>query len=395
MIKIAIYMTGKPNNGGSYQFWLSIIKALSELPREQYEVHLYSNNDNWMQVADGYSIVGKKISIYDNFWSKMANYMYEKVPCKLSLYFFKQFVPGVKEVSENMPDLWIAQVTDAVSNLYNIPVMIPIFDLMHRYERKFSEVKDKYEEREKLYKEQCKTAEIVIADSEVGKKQIFESYSDCRVGLEHHIAVLPFIPPDYIYHYHNIANVPYKLYSKYFFYPAQFWTHKNHINLIKAMYKLKKSGIETNLILVGSEQNNRNIVEHLIAQYDLRDNVEILGYVTNDEMVYLYKHACALIMPTFFGPTNIPQLEAFQLGCPVATSRIYGIPDQVGDAALLFDPDSVDEIADCMEKLWNNDEMCQMLIKRGQEKALQWGQKQFNMKFKTIIDSYFDNKRGK
>ena len=82
-------------------------------------------------------------------------------------------------------------------------------------------------------------------------------------------------------------------------------------------------------------------------------------------------------MPTLFGPTNIPQLEAFELGCPVATSNIYGIPEQVGDAALLFNPESVDEIAGCIEKLWEDDKLCTELIEKGEKRAAKWGQKEF------------------
>lgn len=91
-------------------------------------------------------------------------------------------------------------------------------------------------------------------------------------------------------------------------------------------------------------------------------------------------------MPTFFGPTNIPQLEAFVLECPVATSKIYGIPDQVKDAALLFDPNSVEEIADCINRLWQDDELCRKLIERGKKRADEWNQKHFTMKLISIIE---------
>ena len=82
-------------------------------------------------------------------------------------------------------------------------------------------------------------------------------------------------------------------------------------------------------------------------------------------MPEFYRRARAMVMPTFFGPTNIPPLEAFALGCPVAVSNIYGIPEQVGDAALLFDPNSVEEIADCIERLWQDDALCASLISKG------------------------------
>jgi len=92
-------------------------------------------------------------------------------------------------------------------------------------------------------------------------------------------------------------------------------------------------------------------------------------------------------MPTFFGPTNIPQLEAFALGCPVATSRIYGIPDQVGDAALLFDPASVDEIYEALVRLWTDDALCAVLKARGYAHAKRWGRPQFRGRVREIIEA--------
>ena len=90
-------------------------------------------------------------------------------------------------------------------------------------------------------------------------------------------------------------------------------------------------------------------------------------------------------MPTYYGPTNIPPLEAFSVGCPVAISGIYGMPEQVGDAALLFNPDSVDEIASSIRRLWTDDKLCAELSEKGSKKAAQWGQKQFNERLRGII----------
>ena len=92
-------------------------------------------------------------------------------------------------------------------------------------------------------------------------------------------------------------------------------------------------------------------------------------------------------MPTYFGPTNIPQLEAFALGCPVATSRIYGIPAQVGDAALLFDPGSVDQIFDCLQRLWTDDALCADLAEKGRHHAANWGPEQFRDRLLQIVET--------
>ena len=88
-----------------------------------------------------------------------------------------------------------------------------------------------------------------------------------------------------------------------------------------------------------------------------------------------------------FGLTNILQLEVLHLCCPVATSSVYAIPDQVGDVALLFDSKSVEEIADCIRRQWLDDDLCRLLVGRGKKKASEWGQLlQFNEAFRKIIN---------
>ena len=77
----------------------------------------------------------------------------------------------------------------------------------------------------------------------------------------------------------------------------------------------------------------------------------------------------------------------FVLGCPVAVSNIYGMPEQVGDAALLFDPKNVDEIATVLERLWIDDDLCATLIERGKKWSEKWGPSRFNQRLKDIVET--------
>jgi glycosyltransferase involved in cell wall biosynthesis len=81
----------------------------------------------------------------------------------------------------------------------------------------------------------------------------------------------------------------------------------------------------------------------------------------------LYAEAAALAMPTFFGPTNIPILEAFAMGCPVVTSDIRGIREQTDGAAILVDPRSPESIADGLQRMLTSSEERNALICRGRE----------------------------
>ena len=231
----------------------------------------------------------------------------------------------------------------------------------------------------------------ILVDSNIGKQQLVESY-DVQPDRVH---VLPTIPPKYIYsdRVPDNFNSRYSLPEKFIFYPAQFWSHKNHESLIKAIAALKHNLPDLKLVFVGSKKNGYDAAFKLVCDLGLKDSILFLGYVLNEDITEIYRRARAMVMPTFFGPTNIPPLEAFALGCPVAVSRIYGMPEQVGDAALLFDPGAVDEIADTIHRLWTDDSLCKLLKEKGLKKASAWGQPQFNNRLEEIVATIVKDKR--
>jgi len=117
----------------------------------------------------------------------------------------------------------------------------------------------------------------------------------------------------------------YRLPEKFILYPARFWEHKNHRSLIEAVRLLKQTIPDLKLVLAGSQQNAYAASVELVRRYDLMDDVLFLGHIPDDDMPELYRRARAMVMPTFYGPTNIPPLEAFVAGCPVAVSAVYGM----------------------------------------------------------------------
>jgi glycosyltransferase involved in cell wall biosynthesis len=113
--------------------------------------------------------------------------------------------------------------------------------------------------------------------------------------------------------------------------------------------------------------------------------IHYLGYVGDSDMPALYAEALALLMPTFFGPTNIPVLEAWQFGCPVITSDIRGIREQVGDAALLVDPRSVEAIAAAMDRVWNDASVRFLLAERGKHRLSLYTPEDYRRRLSAII----------
>lgn len=179
---------------------------------------------------------------------------------------------------------------------YKVKVIMPVHDLMHRYEGHFSEVKNEFEQREIILKCLARYGNCVLTDSKLGKKQYEESYARyCSRKIR--IVSLPFIAPSHI----QLQKEEYiKVPEKYIFYPAQFWKHKNHLNLLKAIKLLKNKIKDIHLVLVGSEKNSLEEIKGYIKDNDLEDNVSIIGFVSDATITFLYKHAIGMIMLSYF-----------------------------------------------------------------------------------------------
>jgi glycosyltransferase involved in cell wall biosynthesis len=85
------------------------------------------------------------------------------------------------------------------------------------------------------------------------------------------------------------------------------------------------------------------------------ERVRFLGFVETDELVRLYRGAHALTYLSFFGPENLPPLEAFALGCPVVQADVRGAREQLGDAALLVPPTDAAAIAEAVRRFEDAD----------------------------------------
>jgi glycosyltransferase involved in cell wall biosynthesis len=386
MKRIGIVLGSSPG-GGVYQYAQAVLDAFVSLPEDEFELVVAYSHPVWLShIPAGRA---KVIELDKSFRSRTLNRIWHAAGLPMSLWrrVARALDPNAAALVREDCELWICPSNDSWAFRAPVPALGTIHDLMHIYEPQFPEVGSPAEirEREFHFVETCRWARGVAVDSEVGRRQLCAAYD---ISPER-VFVLPYIAPKYIYDSEQGAAAAhtYELPDKYFFYPATFWLHKNHAALFSALEKLRDRYPDIRLVLAGSRQNGYEAAVQRVEQLGIGENVIFLGYVPDDRMFELYSRARALIMPSYFGPTNIPQLEAFVAGCPVAVSRVYGVPDQVGDAALLFDPALVDEIASCMERLWTDDELCAELAERGKQRAREWGPEQFQDRLQAIVES--------
>ena len=168
---------------------------------------------------------------------------------------------------------------------------------------------------------------------------------------------------DYENNFIDIKN-KYNMKFDYLFYPAQFWPHKNHIYILMALKILQeKYNITIGAIFSGSDKGNRQYIQDSVDGLELSDRVVFTGFVSNTEMRYLYRQSFALAMPSYFGPTNLPPMESFQLDVPVMYGNIPGAIDQLGEGVIYMDLNDVNTFAEAVLSL-NNESVTKNLETR-------------------------------
>jgi glycosyltransferase involved in cell wall biosynthesis len=280
-----------------------------------------------------------------------------------------------------------------------VPSIVAIHDLQHRLQPEFPEVSadGEWGRREYVLRNCARSATKVLVDSEVGKEHVLLFYGPYGVA-EDRVRCLPFLPAstlprDLSDTVRAAVRERHDVPDTYVFYPAQFWPHKNHARIIEALEQLKRrDGLTVPAVFCGSHadtvrERHFEMLMNMAERCGVAGQIQILGFVSDDELAALYAGARALVMPTFFGPTNIPVLEAWALACPVLTSDIPGVREQVGDAALLVDPRSVDQLTDGIRRLWTDGDLRGSLTLRGTRRLASYGPVEFRARLRDALFS--------
>lgn len=259
----------------------------------------------------------------------------------------------------------------AQSDRTDIPFMTVVWDLQHRATPWFPEMSagGVWDGRDSFHRWFLQRATKIITGTEVGREQLTQFFQI----LPENILVLPHPTPSYVFQETDTAPVDVigelDLTQPFVLYPAQFWPHKNHVNLLLAIADLKKRGTTISVALVGSDKGNRQFIAEVAAREGISDQVHFLGFVERRVLVALYRQALALTYISWCGPENLPPLEACALGCPVIATRIPGAEEQLGNAALFCEPGDPASIAEAIALLQADAELRARLVDAGRIRA--------------------------
>ena len=176
-------------------------------------------------------------------------------------------------------------------------------------------INGKYEYQNKIINFSVEKAFRIIVFTEKNKKDLQESYH-CepeKIVIQNLTPILPNVyeknkDKDFLKIFNGLnLNSEFQ----WFFYPAQFWPHKNHKYLIDVMNDLiKKNNDKIGFIFCGPDKGNLNYIKETIKKENLAKNIKILGFISDDEIISIYKNCVAVIMPTCLGRSSLPLLES-------------------------------------------------------------------------------------
>ena len=363
-MKAAVLALARQRNGGTLLYTRSMIEALKRLPARDYRLTLYTTADNFeyddlglpiVRLPGGLSIAARRLRGRDPFESE---------------------------------DCVIAPIYSTILLATGRPFAFTLHDLQEKHYPQYFSLAARIW-RHITNRLLTARAGRILCESNFVRADIVAHF-----GVpESRIEVVP-APPitslrDSVSTAEQLAAVRRKfdLPEQYVFYPAQFWAHKNHLRLVEAFARVVRRFPNCALVLTGKQRDQFDRVFARVRELGLAGRVRHIGYVEQAELASLYRCATLVAIPTLFESISIPIYEAFSVGTALCASNVVALPEQVGDAGLLFDPLSPEDIASAIESLLADPPLRQRLIDRGFDRIAAVTHAGYAARLAGIIDS--------
>jgi glycosyltransferase involved in cell wall biosynthesis len=299
--------------------------------------------------------------------------------------YFRSFLQSFRPLKPNANDVDVVLQYDASFGVpKNVPTVVSFLDLipvLFRGQEKQRPVKGLRKGKDALARnlywnkylrvlELYKNASKITAISQASKDDLLKHFKDIR-------------PDDVIVVYLGVnklaeAGAPSAKIKKvasepYLLYVGGIDIRKNIIGLLEAFYQLKPNHPKLRLVMVGKEFELKDRLEDLgwftllDSKPEFASDVIIPGFISHDDLVYLYQQTEAFVFPSRYEGFGLPVIEAMDAGSPVVAYKNSSIPEVAGDAALLVKDG--EPLAPSIEKLLNDPVLHKKLVAKGRKQA--------------------------
>jgi glycosyltransferase involved in cell wall biosynthesis len=360
---------GEGRFGGVEQVVIGIAAGLSKLEDgdEEYLFLSHPEHDEWLRpyVGGPCRIMHPRRSYLSRRSRAAARALVERLP-RVGLSYAVRPSDGTAERAG--ADLVHFPFQDAFTT--DLPSIYQPHDLQHLH---LPELFSPWvrARRERVYRTHCNRAAMVVAMTSWGKRDFVANYDlpPEKVTVVPGGSVLREYPPPTerdLGELRSRLSLP----ESFLLYPAQTWPHKNHERLLEALASIRdEHGVGIPLVCPGKQTSEYSQIQDLVARLGLESLTRFPGFVSPLELRGLYEIGTGLVFPSRFEGWGLPVCEAFDAGLPVASSTATGLPDVVGDAGLLFDPDDTGAMAEQVLRLWQDAGLRASLRERGRERA--------------------------
>jgi len=356
--KIGILTFGANDDHGVFNYTKSLIDALRDDSTNKYILFCNECEDRF----DNYNLEIRKVhKSKSSYFKKFVTFI------QFIFYIRKPYLLKKDEI-DLFRDIkfFISPTVSAYPHYFlNKPFVFTLHDMQEKYYPNYFTLYERFT-RWVNNKTLVKYAYKIICESDYVKNDIIRFTKT----IPEKISVIESPPPEYLLNFtfnkSQFINlrIKYNLPKKFLFYPAQTWPHKNHLKLVEAFSIVNEEYDDIYLILTGNINSNYKNILNRIDKLGIANKIKHLGCISYEELLYVYKMSIMLVMPTLFESVSIPIYESFFLKVPVCASNVVALPDQVGDAGILFDPNDVDDMAEKISILLSNENL------RNEKKAL-------------------------
>ncbi len=362
-MKVTAVLENVASAGGGFNQSLTAVKQLKRLTEDQnITINLITTKKENLLLKEHLNIdvLYHRLTIFDYINSYLSiSELGRRFQKKLN--FSSCFEK--KLILNNSDLIYFLNPSFLVFALRKLNYVYTIWDASHRDNPEFPEVRNNIGlTRDYLYPKAIAQSILTITDSDDLSVKLERRYGCDRNKL----LTMPFASPIDISkeELRKIEKFD-TIFDRYFYFPAQYWAHKNHIRVLEAISILKKKGHIENIIFTGSDKGNLPFLKKRVEELDIKNQVLFLDFLQFNQIISIYQQCQGVIMTSYFGYTNLPPLEAWYMKKPLIYNKYLG--SSFKNSAILIDPDDADSVANAIIKISRDKELRDSLILAGEE----------------------------